>query len=218
MTTIKLLPALLLAASLAACATAEDTSSDVRILERADAAPAPADAPVEPTEPTGPIAAEYGQISGTTGLYQAEMDAEGNDAVMMWGDLATDDPTATLYLEMYEGWGHFTDGEGAAVSFGQLALPDVIEIGDNERDYAVCGTCLSIFVGLDAGWTTYDKQLLAQSGSIELTQVATAPGMPFSATLHDVTFAEVDDYGLLVEGGETAHVTAMVVAAMAAAE
>lgn len=209
---------LLLATSLAACGS-EDPPADVTILERADAAPGPSDAAPEPDpEPTGPIAAEYDQISGTTGLYADEMDANGNDAVMVWGDLSTEDPTATIYLELYEGWGHFLDGEGAPVAFGQLALPDSIEIGENERDYANCGACLSIFVGLPADWSTYDKQLVAQEGTIELVAMPTAPDEAMSVVLHDVTFKEVDDWGVLVDGGETAHITTMVLATTPAAE
>lgn len=158
----------------------------------------------------GPAAADYASVTNPGAIYFADYDDNGsgpgdpivgNDTQLAWGTLQTT-PRDKLYVGLYEGWGTF-----ASVPFDGFALPLTIDIGadPDEQNYDTCGTCISVLEDV-TGNGDYVRQLVATSGTIEITALPTHPGDTFTAVLRDVVLEEIDLDGLFVSGGATSRV------------
>lgn len=149
---------------------------------------------------TGATASGYANLSDPDALYFADYDDNGsgpgdpivgNDVQFVWGTLQ-DAPLDKLYVALYEGFGTFSNG-GVPLEFSSFQLPLVIDIGLNpeEQDYDTCGTCISVLQDVTVEGE-YARQLVAVSGTLEITSLPTQAGQMFTAVLSNVELAEID--------------------------
>lgn len=119
--------------------------------------------------------------SGLTGLYvpanQAQMTGVVVGAVKALDSGATD----FFQIELYEGFGSFETG----LRTGTFAIE-----GD-EAIYADCGVCVSILADVDPELAGVGQALVANGGTLEITELEARTGGRFRATLTGATLREV---------------------------
>jgi len=135
---------------------------------------------------------DLGALSAT----KAEMcNVSGSMGKSHWYKLSTmlpDTSTDYVQVELWDGAGAF---QGGTVHTGTFPV---------DTAFGSCGVCVR---GMGAKGSTEQKEYFATGGTVNVTAVGDS-GAPFSATLSDITFAEIDASHKMVSDGCTAGVTA----------
>jgi hypothetical protein len=129
------------------------------------------------------------------GATKAELcNVPGSQGATHWYKLSATIPGSMTYVEinLYDQVGAFA---GVAVHTGTFPV---------DTSFASCGVCVR---GLADKGAATAKEYFATAGSVNVTALGPA-GQPISATLSNVTFAEVNATHGLVSSGCTAAVTA----------
>lgn len=169
------------------------------------------------TEPSATFVANYDDNGDTAG------DPIANNDLMTFGGLGTAGPPADLFfIDLYEGYGMFAGEGGAVVDFTAFTVPLAIDFAASpmETNFQSCGACVVLYNGVTVSGgqiTGIGAILLAQSGTLNITALPTAAGQPFTATLTNVTLAELDDEGAPVAAGCTTNIATLDVTATAEA-
>jgi hypothetical protein len=139
--------------------------------------------PLPATTPdTGPLAATKAELCNVSGSMGKQH----------WYKLSATLPGSMSYVEvdLYDQFGAFA---GGPVHIGTFPV---------DTAFATCGVCVR---GLANKGVAGEKEYLATAGNVNVTAVGAA-GQPISATLSNVTFAEVNASHAAVSNGCTAAV------------
>jgi hypothetical protein len=95
-------------------------------------------------------------------------------------DTAMQDAPDFLIVELWDGYGPFAGGAARTGTF---------QITGEDTDYDTCGVCVRLLANFvnDAA----AKELLATSGTVTVTSVATATGQTMQVSLSNVSFVEI---------------------------
>ncbi len=83
---------------------------------------------------------------------------------------------------------------------GGPVAPGTYQLTGEDLNYATCGVCLRALA--DKGLPT-EREYFAVAGTVEVTAVSSLAGAPFTATVLEASFAEVNASHVEVEGGCT---------------
>lgn len=86
---------------------------------------------------------------------------------------------------------------------GQAIGPGTYEITGDDLDFATCGICLRA-MGDKGG--ELQREMFAVGGTVTIEDVSSVADAPFSATIQNASFAEVDSDKVPVDGGCTMDV------------
>lgn len=158
-----------------------------------DAATATPDTPANAC----PIAATTADTGALTALKSQRCNVPGTMGAQKWFRLSAALPaqaTDIVQIELWDGRGAFT---GATVAAGTYPLTGA------ELSPTTCGICVRAVGDKGAAGA---KQYFATGGTVTVTSVGAA-GATLSASVSNITFAEVDAAGAAVTGGCSANVS-----------
>ena len=75
--------------------------------------------------------------------------------------------------------------------FADGLAPGTYEIAGGETDFYACGACALVIADFDFAQMTFQQQLMASGGTLQLDQVSTTAGEMVSGTLTNAAFREV---------------------------
>lgn len=159
-----------------------DTRPDARAV--VDAAGQHLDASMSADNECG-IAMNQGDLGVMTGTAGAQ--PQGDTTAQTYFVVAPTSLTVTqqipdiLYVELWDGYGAFANGTAHTGTF---------TISGDETDYDTCGVC--VLMGANFANNTPAKLLLANTGTVTVTSIATAPGETTEVEITNASFVEIE--------------------------
>lgn len=147
----------------------------------------------------------YGDV-GTLNTGDAtvgpQMQTPTQDFILFSATVNQDAQPDGIIFSFWEGFGAFPS------DFATPSYPLVVPIAGDETAFATCGTCVE-FVG-DVVNGAGTQSFMAQSGSITVTSLDPTPGTGrIVGSITDITFAHVDDDGMVINDNCSTSVAAM---------
>jgi hypothetical protein len=143
---------------------------------------------------TCPLAMATADTGMLTAAKAQMCNVNGSGGTVHWYKLSAALPGSMSYVQV-ELWDNIGAFGGVAVHTGSFPI---------DTDPATCGVCVR---GLGNKGAAGAKEYVATSGTVHVTAVG-SDGQPFSATLSNIAFAEVDAAHHVVADGCTATLAA----------
>jgi hypothetical protein len=131
------------------------------------------------------VASDFGALGDVRGTAVSELQDSTSTLRVSWVEAptpssSTQDAPDVLVVEMWDDFGVFT---------GTVAKPGTFQITGDETDYDTCGVCVLLLANNVND--TPAKMLLATSGTVTVTSVATAAGQTTQVSLTNASFVEI---------------------------
>lgn len=132
--------------------------------------------------PPCPVAASFGSVTPTMQLavYTMETGAPTPDFYQYETPLDTAEQPDVFAIQMYSGYGTFTDGF-------PTQFPATIPIAGDEGQYATCGACVVILPDVQADGTETGNSYLATSGTLTIDSMSPM----LTGSLSNLVFTQV---------------------------
>jgi hypothetical protein len=134
------------------------------------------------TQVACPLPASTPDTGALTATKTEMCNVPGTQGAQHWYRLAVTLPSGAMDYVQLDLW----DNKGAFA--GSTVKPGTYQITGNDAAYATCGVCVR---GLGDKGSAGQKEYFATGGTVTVTAVGAA-GQPLSATLSNITLAEVD--------------------------
>lgn len=148
------------------------------------------------TDPLACPEAPGGDAGELTAMAAQRCNVPGSMGSQNWYRLVAQLPGSDdiVQLELWPNRGTFA---------GQAIGPGTYEITGDDLDFATCGICLRAMA--DKGGAL-QREMFAIGGTVTIEDVSAVADAPFSATIENAAFAEVDGDKVPVDGGCTMDV------------
>lgn len=143
-----------------------------------------------PEEGTCP-AADAADVGDLAALKAQRCNVPSSMGAKNWYRLSATLPGTTNVVQV-ELWPERGSFRGGAVR------PGTFQITGDDLSFATCGVCLRAMA--DKGGPM-QREYFAIAGTVEITEVSSTAGAPFTATIREASFAEVSDKHVEVAGG-----------------
>jgi hypothetical protein len=173
------------AGSLAACGGGGGDDDGVVFIDAMPDDPTPPDAAPDQPAVCTVSTDDFGDKGALTGAAIIDVGQSPNDATddVLEFDalLEAGEPSDAIAILLYAGYGAFAAGP---------IVPGTYQITGDELDFATCGVC--VLLATNATSTGYDDDYMAISGTVTITEAATAVGQNFTGSITNVAFHHVD--------------------------
>ena len=131
-------------------------------------------------QPDGPVTCLVTEDFGALGALDGFMadGADPTDSAVYYVALNSDTKPDVLWIELFNGFGVFTDG----------IVPGTYQLTGDELNYATCGACVDITADYDMTAGTWKQDYMATGGTLTITEVTPR----LIGTLTNVTFGRAD--------------------------
>jgi hypothetical protein len=131
------------------------------------------------------VASDFGDLGDVRGTAYSELQDSASTLRVNWIEAPTPsssmDAPDVLAVELWDDFGVFT---------GTVAKAGTFQITGEEADYDTCGVCVLLLANNVNN--TPAKMLLATSGTVTVTSVATATGQTTQVSVTNASFVEIE--------------------------
>ncbi len=159
----------------------DDLAPDAAVIQPDASVDAPAVAP----DNACLVASSYGSLGDVRGDAVSELQDSTSTLRVSWVEAPTpatamQDKPDVLVVELWDDFGVFAGGPAKTGTF---------QLTGEETDYDTCGVCVLLLANTVDD--TQEKMLLATSGTVTVTSIATAAGQTTQVSLTNASFVEI---------------------------